>query len=107
MPRKKPPKSTSPLDDEALDHSAAREVLSTTGVARLLMVSESTVYTLIKSGGLPAYRVGTAFRSARAYRYHRGQVMDWLKEKASGAALERAETAAPKKKKKKKAPPRR
>lgn len=45
--------------------------LTVRDAARLLNVSEKTIYRWVKDGGLPAYRV------SEQYRFHRAELLEW------------------------------
>ncbi|MGH9244992.1 MAG: helix-turn-helix domain-containing protein [Acidimicrobiales bacterium] len=47
---------------QSLQHLSRARFLTVTEVARLMRVSSMTVYRLIKSGDLPAVRVGKSYR---------------------------------------------
>ena len=63
------------------------EVLTASEVANYLRVSLSTIYRLLKSGDLPAFRIGSD------WRFNRVHIEEWLKSRAqtpeSGAPEER------------------
>lgn len=57
--------------------AAASEYLDATTLAEMLGVARSTVPQLVKREGLPAVRLG------RAYRFRRAEVVAWLEARAS------------------------
>ena len=63
------------------------EVLTAGEVASYLRVSLSTIYRLLKSGDLPAFKIGSD------WRFNRVHIEEWLKSRAqtpeSGAPEER------------------
>ena len=52
------------------------EVLTAGEVASYLRVSLSTIYRLLKSGDLPAFKIGSD------WRFNRLQIEEWLKSRA-------------------------
>jgi len=51
------------------------EVLTVKEVADLLKLHQTTVYKMIKSGELPAFKIGSD------WRFHRSQIAEWLKSR--------------------------
>lgn len=50
------------------------DVLTVTEVAEYLRIHRTTVYRLIKHGGIPYFKVGTD------YRFRRDAIDDWMKK---------------------------
>lgn len=50
-----------------------KEILDVEGAADILGVSKTTIYKLAREGTLPATRVG------REWRFHRTNLVDWIK----------------------------
>ena len=50
------------------------QILTVSDVAKFLKIPQSSVYKLIHSGGLPAYKVGKHFR------FVQDEVKDWVQQ---------------------------
>ncbi len=44
-------------------------------VAKYLRLSEAKIYRMARTGGLPAFRIG------RTWRFNKGTIDDWIREK--------------------------
>ncbi len=55
------------------------EILTLREVGTLLMIGESTLYDLALRGELPAFKVG------REWRFMKGQLFQWLRNKADSS----------------------
>jgi len=52
------------------------KVLTVPDVATFLRIQKSSVYKLVREGGLPVFKVGKHFR------FVRGEVQDWMEQGA-------------------------
>lgn len=53
-------------------------------VARYLRLSEAKIYRMARTGGLPAFRIG------RTWRFNKGSIDDWIREKTRMTAIQGA-----------------
>lgn len=58
------------------------EFLTVGEVARLLKLSESTVYTMVRAGEIPAVKLGNQWRVSET------RLDEWLEEKEEGSGIE-------------------
>ena len=58
---------------------AEPELLTTAQVLELLQIGRTKLWELVRSGSLPAYRIGEG--SSAPLRYRRGEVLAWLDER--------------------------
>lgn len=59
------------------------QVLTLTEVAKLLRVNRHTIYRLLKTNGIPAFRVGAD------WRFHREDIERWMEFSETGKHLKR------------------
>ncbi len=69
MPTASPPKTGGTVVAEA-------EFLTTAQVLELLQIGRTKLWELVRSGSLPAYRIGEG--ATAPLRYRRSEVLDWL-----------------------------
>ncbi len=62
---------------------ADSEVLTTAQVLELLQIGRTKLWELVRSGGLPAYRIGEGRNGA--LRFRRSEVLAWLDGNRVGA----------------------
>ena len=55
-------------------------------VAKYLRLSEAKIYRMARTGGLPAFRIG------RTWRFNKGTIDDWIREKTRMAATQQAQS---------------
>ncbi len=56
-------------------------------VAKYLRLSEAKIYRMARTGGLPAFRIG------RTWRFNKGTIDDWIREKTRMATAQQAARA--------------
>lgn len=56
-------------------------------VAKYLRLSEAKIYRMARTGGLPAFRIG------RTWRFNKGTIDDWIREKTRMTAVQQSHTA--------------
>jgi excisionase family DNA binding protein len=63
------------MDGTGAEVAAMNEVLTVEEVADLLKVHRTTVYRMLKSGELPAFKIGSD------WRFNRVRIEEWLKSR--------------------------
>ena len=68
---------------------ASGGIMTVHHVAKYLRLSEAKIYRMARTGGLPAFRIG------RTWRFNKGTIDDWIREKTRMAASQPSNASEP------------
>ncbi len=63
---------------------ASGGIMTVHHVAKYLRLSEAKIYRMARTGGLPAFRIG------RTWRFNKGTIDDWIREKTRMTAVQQS-----------------